>query len=1028
MSAGERLVGRDAALAVLRATLDGAAGGRGEVALLAGEAGIGKTALAAELARQAAGAGARVLWGQCWQGEAVPAYWPWVQVLRAATEAAPAVALGDAARLLPGASDADAAGAAAGPVEEPAAARFRLFDAVVRVLAALAARQPLLVVLDDLHWADEASLRLLQFAARHLARSPVLLLGTYRDLEAPARLHELAGAGQVVALAGLDPAEVATLLEAVTGRRPSEALAAGVWRRTGGNPFFVRELARLQAAQPTPDGGPGPTPPVLDGIRDTLERRLARLSQPCVEVLAVAAVAGPQIGVEVLTRVLPGRGPDLADLLEEAVRARVLTAPAVPLGPYLFTHDLFRETVYGGLPAAQRTGLHLAVGRALEELRAEGGGVHAAELAAHHLAAASAGATAAAAEAVRWSALASREAVTRLAFEDARDHAERALAALDLVEPPDPAARLELLGDLAEARALAGDGPGARATHLEAAALARRLGHGAGLARAAVGVHALGAPTGSARDQQLALLGEAAALAGQRTPLLARVLACLARELHHSWEEDNLARAPAVAAEAVAMARELEDPATLSFALLALHDARWRPGSARERVAVVEEMLALAAAAGDRELLAQARLLRAVALVELGDRGGLADLEEHCRLADELGHATARWAALSRRAAAAGLAGRLEEARALGEEARQLGRRIGQPDADSVAASQLWELGRFDGRRSAAGANPSPAPADWPAWRAILLVEAGDPEAARAAMAGFDPDRWILRPGVVRSHDPWPLLVTAEAAALAGDERQRAASYRALRPLAGGHTVLGGFVAYTGAADHYLGLLAAALGRPEEAAGHLRVAVELHQRLGATAWAARSREHLERLEQPAGQPTCVFRRDGDVWTLTFDGVSVHLPDSKGLRDLATLLGAPGEQVHAVRLLGGRPPTGGADPVLDDQARAAYRARLAELDAELDQADAAGDPDRAGRARAEREALVAELSRAVGLGGRPRRLGDDTERARKAVSARISDAIARIERASPALGRHLRQSVATGTSCSYTPSEPVQWRL
>ena len=742
MSQRERLVGRDAALAVLRDALDGAARGRGGVALLAGEAGIGKTALAAELARRAAGAGARVLWGQCWQGEAVPAYWPWVQVLRAAAEAAPAAELGVAARLLPGV----AAENPVGPSEEPEVARFQLFDAVVRVLAGLAARQPLLVVLDDLHWADEASLRLLRFAARHLALDPVLLLGTYRDLEAPAGLHELAAAGEVVALAGLAPAEVAALMEAVTGRRPPDAVAAEVRRRTGGNPFFVRELARLLAAQPAPGGGLAPASAVLDGVRDTLERRLARLSQPCAEVLAVAAVTGPQVGVEVLARVLPGRGDDLADLLSEAVRARVLTAPGAPLGPYRFAHDLFRETIYGGLPAAQRAGLHLAVAGALAELRAEGATVHTAELAAHHLAAASAGATAEAAEAVRWSGLAAREAAARLAFEDARDHAERAVAALDLVEQPDPAARLELLGDLAEARALAGDGRGARATHLEAAALARRLGHDAGLARAAVGIHALGAPTGSARDQQLALLGEAAAMVDRPTPLRARVLACLARELHHSWEEANLARAPAVAEEAVALARELDDPATLSFALLALHDARWRPGSAGERLPVVEEMLALAATAGDRELLAQARLLRAVALVELGDRSGLADLEEYCRLAGELGHPGGRWGALSRRAAAAGLAGRLEEARALAEEGRQLGRRIGQPDADSVADAQLWELGRFDGRRSAAGTDPRPG-------LGRLAGVAGHP-ARRGRRPGG-------RPGGVRRVRPRPLRAAA---------------------------------------------------------------------------------------------------------------------------------------------------------------------------------------------------------------------------------------------------------------------------
>src|SRR6266545_8295371 len=162
------------------------------------------------------------------------------------------------------------------------------------------------------------------------------------------------------------------------------------------------------------------------------------------------------------------------------------------------------------------------------------------------------------------------------------------------------------------------------------------------------------------RDEQIALLEQAAgALAGVRGPLRARVLACLARELHHSWEEDNLARAPAVAEEAVALARELDDPATLGFCLLALHDARWRPGTARDRLPLVEEMLTLAGAAGDRELLAQARLLRATVLIEAGDPAGRADLEEYCRAAEELGHARARWDALVHElAGAVGLGGR----------------------------------------------------------------------------------------------------------------------------------------------------------------------------------------------------------------------------------------------------------------------------------------------------------------------------------------------------------------------------------
>ncbi len=171
-----------------------------------------------------------------------------------------------------------------------------------------------------------------------------------------------------------------------------------------------------------------------------------------------------------------------------------------------------------------------------------------------------------------------------------------------------------------------------------------------------------------------------------------------------------------------------------------------------------------------------------------------------------------------------------------------------------------------------------------------------------------------------------------------------------------------------------------------------------------------------------------FHRDGPQWTISYGRVTVRARDAKGLGDLATLLAAPDRPVAAVDLAGRAEHRLGSDPVLDETARRQLRARIADLDEEIDEAERWYDPERADRARGERDALVAEVARAVGLGGRARRLGDESERARKAVTARIRDAIGRIEQVHPQLGAHLRASVTTGTYCVYSPATPTSWQI
>lgn len=1004
---GTALVGRAAELTTLRSALSAAATRRGGFLLLAGEAGIGKTALLSEVARCAAADGARVLWGRCWDGDGAPAYWPWTQVLRAS-----GTPLGAAARL----TEDDPAR----PDQDPAD-RFSLFDAIARLLADLADRQPLVVVLDDLQWADPGSLALTGFCARQLADAAVLLLGAYRDTETPPALAGLTALGTSLPLVGLGPADVGVLLTRLAGTPPEPDVVERTWRRTGGNPFFVGELTRLRQARGD-DRVPTLGEPGTAAIRDIVERRLARLSQPCVEMLTAAAVAGSVSH----PGVLPGTAAQAA-LVAEAVAAKVLVAGPGPLDPPTFAHDLFRETLYAALPVAERARLHRAVA---EALRTPGhAATRPAEVAAHFLAAASLGDGDAVAAAVQCSREAAEDASARLADDVACGHYRHALAALDLPgpQPPSGALRLDLMLALSTAQHRAGAGVDARAGFQAAAALARTLDDPDRFAAAALGLHGLGAPRGRAHDAPLALLSEAAGrLSGQRTGLRARVLAAMAGDLFHSWEPARIERAPAVAEEAVALARDLADPAVLTAALLAQHDAGWLPGTARARLPIIEELLGLAATADDRAAEAAARLLRATALIELGDPRGRSDLAGYCDLAAELGHSRGRWSAVARTATAALIAGRVDEAAQLCAEAARYGVLIGEPDARNVAACQTWDIDRFTGRRGdrLPGSGSAPQVAAWPVWRAIAHAEAGDATAAAAAMAGIDVDQsWD--PGIRIGPDPWGLAVMAEAVAAGGTSEHRQRLYQALLPLTGTHIVAGGLATYAGPADHYLGLLAAALDRPDAAAGHHRAAHTAAQLLGAAGWVALCARYLD-TTTAAGHGT--FRRENGVWTLTWAGTTLRLPDAKGLRDIAVLLGCAGEPVHAVELVTGRRPATGADAVLDPAAVTAYRARLRDLDTDLAEAEADHDLHRAALARDERDALLHELSHAVGAGGRPRRLGSEGERARKAVTGRIRDSIARIARHHPALAEHLATSLSTGTTCSYTPPGEVHWLL
>jgi hypothetical protein len=547
----------------------------------------------------------------------------------------------------------------------------------------------------------------------------------------------------------------------------------------------------------------------------------------------------------------------------------------------------------------------------------------------------------------------------------------------------------------------------------------------------------------------IALLEEALAaldIEGTATSIPARWLlsASLARELADGPESD-LPRAVGLASAAVDGARAADDAGVLAYALFALADVRWEPGTATERLGIAGELADAATAASETELVLEAHLCRLFALLELGDPSFTIELGTFTRLAEQAAIPRYLYLARSRQATAASLTGPLEAADELIEAAAAYGERIGEPDAWAVKASQLAGLAlirhdwtRLSGLAAARGKALIPPEVAWHE-RSWLLIEAGDQDAAAALVASMP-----SFPAGYRWRHTAVLTTDAELAAAVADRRRCAALYERLLPVADEFAVVGAAVFTTGPGALQLGLLAAALGRWDDATAHLDDAARRCDRLGAQLLAARARAERARVQAARDQPVTdegdradgnLFRRDGDVWTVAFNGRAVPLRDAKGLHDLAILLAAPGREVAATELVAGvHDGTAtaiaalGADPVLDDRARAAYRARLADLDDELAEADERHDIERSARLGTERDALIDELARATGLGGRRRRLGDATERARTTVTARIRDAIGRIERAHPELGRHLRASIVTGTRCAYRPAETVRWNI
>jgi DNA-binding SARP family transcriptional activator/RecA/RadA recombinase len=485
----DALVGRKPQLALMDAALRAGAAGHGRVMLVAGEPGIGKTGLAEEAARQAAGQGVQVAWGRCYEGEGAPAFWPWVQVMRQVLADATPGELGallgrsgpEVSQLLPELKEL-VPGLEPPPVVELAAARFRLYQAVTGLLRRLAEARPVLVVVDDLHWADMGSLGLLAFLAAELRAARLVVLGTYRDVDVAAGqpLAETLGAlarqpvVERIVLGGLGTADVARLVATTVGTRPDERLVRAVHERTEGNPFFVTELLPLLQSEGTLQGDDAMTAArraIPVGVREVLQRRLARLPEQTNAVLLVGAVAGRGFDLDLVEAVAGLDEERALEAVEAAVVAGLVVEDEEAVGRYQFAHGLVRETIYEDISRARRVRLHARVGEALLGLHGRDDPEHVLELARHWWAAVS---VTGAEAALPFVLAAADHAMAKLAFEQAEQQLHRALEVLESMPPTeaadDPAALPALVG--------VHSGYTVRAEHDRARALAERVLHG----------------------------------------------------------------------------------------------------------------------------------------------------------------------------------------------------------------------------------------------------------------------------------------------------------------------------------------------------------------------------------------------------------------------------------------------------------------------------------------------------------------------------------------------------------------------
>jgi len=769
---------------------------------------------------------------------------------------------GEIARLCP--ETAQRVGVSATPAQAAAEAeRFRLFESLDAWIRRIAARHPVLLVLDDLQWADQPSLFLLPHLMRAKRPTPLLTVAMYRD-SGPDR-NEFAAAlpsltrdidCRRLSLRGLEHDGVTALLEDAAGRRFGEresAMVAQLEWETAGNPFFLLEMTRHLSEIGAFDRDVvrlGETAAEIpQSVRDMVRSRLRRLSDDCTETLAIASLLGERFDAARLASAAGLPEAVTVDLLEEAAEAGLIAEIDDDPDHWRFSHSLTRRVTSEELRRGHRSRVHQRIGEALESRP----GASPAELAHHFSAAASKGS---AGQAVRYGRQAGERALREAAAEVAVRHFRKALELLDRFGPDDQAVRCELLLELAGAHGRAGEYPARDERFTEAADTAGRLGRGELFARAALGYGGV-LPAAVRPDLRAqALLEEALKrLDEEDERTRATVLARLGHWLHNVLPYP---RRLELSDQAVAMARGTGDRRTLATVLLHRCWTLDGPADVGDALRVASEILDIGAELGDPELTLEGLRIRLSSQFENGEHAAaVATARDMKTQAEAVRHPEYIRLAAMWDIVVAALEGRFAEAE---ERAGELSRRldqIGHPQAQLISVAQRvsWRvlqghateyLGLFEALSAAEPANLA-----WPAITAWCMAEAGAVGRAADLLRRTEPGSAA---DADRNYLWWAVIVGFSGAVdLVDDRRWAEALYELAAPYAGSNCTLG-LASFLGAADHWLGVLAAAAGRFAEAVAHLETALARHREMGARPWTALTEEAYGRTLARRGQP------------------------------------------------------------------------------------------------------------------------------------------------------------------------------
>ncbi len=1084
---GERFVGREHELAQLEHALDSVVAGHGRMFLVSGEPGIGKTRLANEFSARAAARGLRVMWGRSWEGAGAPAYWPIIQIIRACAERPDFAQLTEAlgagieqvAALVPELiqpAPSHGERADAGRID-PEQARFRLFDAVATLLKGVAHREPLVIVIDDLHDADLGAIQMVRFIARALKDAPVVLLGTHREAEVErspelrAVFAELLRESEQMPLRGLSLSDAAEMVRVRSGgMAPDAGFLATLHRTTGGNPLFLSGVVQMLVAEGKLENLASVTAADLKlptDVRGAIAHQLSGLSEPTNAVLAVASALGIEFELAPLERVAARPTAEILDRLHEAAAAGIVASVETSRGHWRFAHALIRAAIYGSMGSKERIELHRRIADTLEDIYASDIDSHLSELAHHYI---EATATGTAEKAIDCSIRAGNAALDVLAHEETLFHWQTANALIKN-HGGSQQRHAQLLGKLG-ALLQENDSRSGIEVLESAVSLYEKLdmSYEAASVRQKLGL-VLASP-GERMDTERALLhlraAEAVLGGGPDTPFLASLyvgLGLVSRNRCHVRD------AQAAMERAMVVAERAGDEGAWGMAATSVASYLLQTGRLSESRVIAEIVWRRLPKISHRFFGALwtgggcwAQLWDHAKAIEWWRRGlenpNLTNFQNQV-LGQHLEHASLRtgdlvspWRAFGKRGLAAFFRdGDWQSSLVFFQKELDEYRRTYGRDNILNATRDLALARRMLDEPAAAAALLEGILADYPTDEphlqiemhlrpdlTFLYLELGAYETAREQVARCEE---ILAVG-----EDWRGLgghATHALAAYAAAQKDYTLADDRFSAVTKFFESLSLVWQQADAFRNWGNALLSA-GDSRRATEKFDAAIEIYRRIGTgQPWIDRVMVDRARAVSAAKASSeraadrNVFRKQGEYWALSFGGAECNMKDAKGLHYIEHLLRNPGEQISAIDLVawvasnvsGASQRTvnlGDAGEILDAKARADYKRRLDELREDIDRGRKMNDFGMTERAEAEYDALLRQLGAASGLGGRERHAASHRERARVTVAKRIKAVVDRIRLSNPVLERHLADSIRTGNFCCYSPSAPTSWRF